>query len=242
MIAPTDSWYLKYICFPPVQKEDMFYSSYGIMMHDILDKFYSGRITNDEAVIEFLSGFQKVRECYGKPKHDTVTKYLHDGKAVLRSLKPLPYKRIISEDTIDFKIGDLKFTSRIDYLGECGGGFALVDHKSRKLKPRSNRSKKTLNDIEIDNMFRQLYLYSEAIRQKYGEFPKKLCFNCFMNGTFIEEDFNKDKFDETIQWVNEKYNEILEDDTFHPEIEFFSCNCICEVGRSCCYKGNGGGK
>lgn len=220
----------------------MFYSGYGILMHDILDKFYKGEITNQEAVVEFMTKFPGLREYHGKPKYETVKKYFHDGKEVLRRLKPLPYKMVSSESAIDFKVGDLQFTSRIDYLGECDGGYVLVDHKSRKLKPRSDKDKKTLNDVEIDKMFRQLYLYSEAVRQKYGEFPKKLCINCFMNGTFIEEEFDKEKFDETIQWVSDKYNEILEDDTFHPEIEFFGCTCICDVGCSCCYKENGGGK
>ena len=127
------------------------------------------------------------------------------------------------------------FTVRIDYLGEENGYFVIVYNKSRDLKPRSGREKPTLKDKELDSMLKQLYIYDEAVRQKYCKLPKLLCFNCFRTGVFIEEPFNEDAYREALSWAQHKVEEISGADEFYPNREFFSCYYLCGLSNHCCY-------
>ena len=139
------------------------------------------------------------------------------------------------EEKVDFEIDGTQFVGYIDYHGIKDGEHYIVDNKSRDLKPRSNRKTPTVKDKELDEMLRQLYIYSAAIKQKYGKFPKALCFNCFKTGTFIEEPFNEDAYNEAIEWAKKNIEDIKNADDFYPNREFFSCYYICGVSDECCY-------
>ena len=123
----------------------------------------------------------------------------------------------------------------IDYLGEMDGEYYIVDNKSRDLKPRSKRKTPTVKDKELDEMLIQLYLYAGAVKQKYGKFPKSLCFNCFKTGVFIEEPFEYKKYLAAENWALESINYIENCSDFYPWIDFFPCRYICGVNNECCY-------
>ncbi len=228
-------WFLTYIHKPKLEKEDKFYASYGLFMHDLLEKYYKGENSKEELLMMFLTQFSERTKGGGRPKVDTVRKYFKTGKEYIKSLEPLPFKMISVEEKIDFKIGDYSFTGRIDYLGELDGEYIIVDNKSRDLKPRSKRKKPTKKDEELDSMLKQLYLYADAVRQKYGKLPTKLCFNCFRTGIFIEEPFNEDAYQNAISWAKMKVEEILGAEVFYPNREFFSCYYLCGLSNHCCY-------
>ena len=170
-------WFLTYIHTPKLKKEDKFYAAYGLFMHDLLEKYYRGENSKEEILIMFLTQFKERTKGTGRPKSATVQKYFQSGIEFIKSLEPMRFKMISVEEKIDFKIGELNFTGRIDYLGEEDGELIIVDNKSRDLKQRSKREKPILKDKELDSMLRQLYIYAEAVRQKYGRLPKLLCFN-----------------------------------------------------------------
>ena len=161
-------WFLTYIHTPKLKKEDKFYATYGLFMHDLLEKYFKGENSKEEILMMFLTQFKAKTKGTGRPKAATVQKYFQSGTEFIKSLEPLRFKMISVEEKIDFKIGEFNFTGRIDYLGEEDGEFVIIDNKSRDLKPRSGRAKPTLKDKELDLMLRQLYIYAEAVRQKYG--------------------------------------------------------------------------
>lgn len=228
-------WYLQYLHYPKPKKETKFYAAYGLFMHDILENYYTGKLSKDEALMTFLTQFSERTQGTGRPKIATVQKYMQSGKEFLKSLQPFRFEMVSVEERMDFDIDGIPFTGRIDYLGMEDGEYVIVDNKSRDLKPRSNRAKPTLKDKELDAMLRQLYIYAEAVRQKYGKLPKSLCFNCFRTGVFIEEPFNEDAYHEAIQWAKNKVEEIAGADEFYPNREFFSCYYLCGMSNHCCY-------
>ena len=228
-------WYLQYIHSPRLKKEDKFYASYGLFMHELLEAYYNGEITKEQALVRFLTQFADKTSGAGRPKISTIQKYIKCGKEFLKSLKPTRFETVSIEEKIDFSIDGIPFTCRIDYLGLENGEYVIMDNKSRDLKPRSKRAKPTLKDKELDSMLRQLYIYSEAVRQKYGKLPKLLCFNCFKTGILIEEPFNEDAYNEALQWAKQRIGDIMEADEFYPNVDFFSCYYICGVSRYCCY-------
>ena len=130
---------------------------------------------------------------------------------------------------VQFYVQDIPFVGVIDYLGKDEDGLVIVDHKSRELKPRSKRSKPTLKDKELDEVLKQLYLYSIPVKDKYGSYPTKLCLNCFRNQELIVEPFDETKLEETKQWAVDRIHEIQGEKEFEPNQNFFFCPWICVV-------------
>lgn len=225
-------FYLKHISH--CKDIDMFYSSYGSWMHQIIEEYYRGKLSKEDMAQKFLTGFtENVR---GKrPKQDLVTKYIRLGTEYLEGFEPFPFNMIDVEKKVEFEVAGLKFIGFIDYLGEKDGEYYIVDNKSRDLKKRSKRETPTQNDKLIDKMLRQLYIYSAAVKDEYGKFPKALCFNCFKAGNFIVEPFRIDKYEEAINWAVETVEEIKQTDDFYPHTDYFSCNNICGVSDHCIY-------
>lgn len=151
----------------------------------LLEKYYTGKLSRKELLFEFLSNLSK--EVKGeRPKPTTVEKYVSGTSDYFRTFKDYEMNTLAVEKEFNFSIGDNQFIGYIDYLGEREGEIYLIDNKSRDLRPRSSKAKPTLNDKQIDDMLRQLYLYSAAVKEEYGRFPSYLCFNCFRAGVFIK--------------------------------------------------------
>lgn len=225
-------WFLKYI--KNYKDVPQFYSSYGSFMHKLIERFYKGELTKEEMQTKFLFDFSK--EVQGiRPQESTVQKYIKAGLNYLKHFKPFPFEMVAVEEKVEFEIDGIPFVGYIDYHGIKDGEHYIVDNKSRDLKPRSNRKTPTVKDKELDEMLRQLYIYSAAIKQKYGKFPKALCFNCFKTGTFIEEPFKESAYNESIKWAKENISNIIKTNRFPPSIDFFSCCYICGVNDECCY-------
>lgn len=225
-------WFLKYI--KEIQEQPMFYSSYGKFMHEIIEGYYKGTIGLSDMKIKYLTSFSESVEG-ARPQKNVVDKYIKAGSLYLENFKPFPFNTIAVEKRIKFKINSTPFESIVDYIGEADGSLYIIDNKSRDLKERSKRSIPTKKDIELDDMLKQLYIYSAAVKHEYGVFPSTLCFNCFKSGVFVKEPFVKNKYEETMLWVNQKIQAIKETDFFNPDIEYFKCNYLCGVKDECCY-------
>lgn len=225
-------FFLKYI--RNWREEDTFYASYGSFMHHLLDGYYSGEIQKDDLLTEFLLGYKD--NVVGRvPKNVSRAKYMQKGIEYLSDFKPLPFDMIACEQRINFDIEGIPFVGIIDYIGEKDGELVIVDHKSRELKPRSGRSKPTANDLELDKMLRQLYLYAHAANQEYGKLPKYLCFNCFKNQQLIIEPFVYEKYEETLSWVLDLIRKIEDFTEFseQSEYDYHRCNYLCGLNREC---------
>ena len=229
-------WYLRYIDDPlGVNSRPMFYSSYGTYMHEIIERYYLGRLPKEDMVSEFLKGFSENVEG-DRPLNGIVEKYINAAVEYLRNFEPFPYKMLGVEKEIRFELNGEKFLGYIDFLGEDkDGNIVIIDNKSRELKPRSKRTKPTVKDQELDDMLKQLYLYSAWVIQEYGKPPSKLCFNCFKNRQFIEEPFVETKYNETIAWVFTSIEKIKNVTEFYPNIDYFFCKYLCDYGHECAF-------
>ena len=225
-------WYLHYI--KGYDDMDMFYASYGVFMHKLLEGFYKGELTREQMLCKFLMEFST--EVKGRrPQASTVQGYIESGIQYIKEFKPFPFNVIAIERREPFEIEGIPFTSILDFIGELDGSIYLVDHKSRKLKERSKRKKTTQKDLELDEMLKQLYLYSIAVEKIVGKLPDYLCFNCFRTGELIVEPFDKTAFEEAKRWAVETVYKIQETADFEPNQNVFSCFWICGVSDRCIY-------
>lgn len=223
-------WYLSYI--RGCRDIDKFYASYGSFMHGIIERYYKGEIEKGDMVTEFLLGFSENVKGI-RPKASVVQSYIESGTDYLRNFAPFPFHPIGVEKRVEFEIEGIPFTGYIDFLGEKDGDYYIIDNKSRNLKPRSRREKPTKSDLMLDEMLRQLYLYSAAVEQEYGKLPKALCFNCFKNNTFIEEEFSLERYEEAKKWAVDEIHKIENSEEFEANPEFFKCIYICGVSNRC---------
>lgn len=225
------SFYLKYISKEP--KERKFFSDFGLLMHKLLQKYLDKEATPEELVRQYLTEFRS--SVVGRaPNLQIFNNYFHQGLEYLQSLKPMEENIIGTEQEVNFKIGDKDFIGFIDKLSK-DHGIVITDHKSRALKPRSNRSKPLKSDLELDKYLRQLYLYSAAVEQIYHKLPKKLVFNCFRTKTQIEEPFDPEKYEQAKNWALTTIDKIDKETEWNPNIDEFRCRYLCDVCDHCDY-------
>jgi hypothetical protein len=225
-------FYLKYI--DKCKSVPMFYSSFGSFIHKLLEKYYKGELTQSQLVSEYLLNFQS--EVKGdRPSEKAATDYFNQGLDYFKNFTPFDMETLGVEKRLKFEINGIPVVGIADYIGEKDGKLYLIDNKSRALKPRSHRKTPTQNDLTINEMLKQLYLYSYGIKEEYGRFPDKLCFNCFRTQTFIEEDFNPDTYKSVITGFEKEIERIKNVSDFSPYIDWFPCNFICDVSHECCY-------
>lgn len=217
-------WFLNYI--EHRRETDQFYSSFGSYMHSLMAEFYEGKAEPDELAARFLSGFRENVKGI-RPSPELAAKYIEAGAGFLRGLT-MPAEEIVGvEKQIFFALDSIPFTGFIDLLTRTDEGLIITDHKSRTLKPRTGKNPPTKGDREIDDMLRQLYLYSASVRDEYGVFPAKLRFNCFRNGVLIEEPFREEAYEEAVRWAVDSVGKIMETEDFAPMPDYFACRWLC---------------
>lgn len=225
-------WFLKYI--RGWMEDDLFYASYGSFMHEILRLYYDGELKKEEMLTYFLSKF-KTSVAGERPRESTVKKYIKSGVDYLTNFKPFPFNTVAVEKKVCFEIEGYPFIGYIDYLGEKDGGFYIVDHKSRELKPRSGRNPPTVKDLELDELLKQLYIYGESVKKEFGEYPRGVALNCFRNGVFIQEPFDLDKFDAAKKWAVDMIKKIENEEDFAHNRDSFACKWLCGLHDKCIY-------
>ena len=226
-------FYLKYI--ERLEEKPMWFSGYGTLMHGILADFYTEKLARDEAELAYLSRFR--REVPGRPPSPTIFQnYFQQGLAYCKAIQPSPYKILKVESNVRFELDGYRFTGFIDLLGvDDEGGLHIVDHKSRDLKPRSTRGKKTVADRTLDEYLRQLYLYSIPVATGYSRQPVDLVFNCFRKQNVMVEPFRAEGLEEAKVWALDTIHAIEKEKDWVPNCDPWKCRHLCGLCDQCEY-------
>lgn len=201
-------------------------------MHSLLEKAYRDGASPSDLTLAFAKGFQTVVRGE-RPAPGTVHKYIESGYRYLSGFSRFDGEVLGVEELLRFTVDGFPFVAVVDLRTEANGKLSIIDHKSRELKPRSDRAIPKASDIELDRMLRQLYLYSEAVKQAYGRYPDELCFNCFRNGCVIREPFDASKHKEACDWAVQSIREIECEEDFAPRQNYFFCRWLCPVSDHC---------
>lgn len=224
-------WFLKYIYGS--NETTSFFAQYGTFIHNILGMYYSGELKQEDLSMYYLLNFHSNVE-RGKIKLQTFQKYFEDGLSYFREAEITRDNVLAVEKEFRFDVCGYPFLGYADLIKK-DNGLILVDHKSKVLAPYSMRAKKTQKDYELDSYLRQLYLYSIAIKQSYGVYPRELQINCFREKRIIIEPFDARKADEAANWAIDSINNILHEEKWKPKINMFKCNYLCSVNEECEY-------
>ena len=217
------AFYLKYVMDEP-EAENAF-AQHGKFAHRLLERCLKGELTAFELADVYESEYQvNVTEYFpfnniAKSFYEKTLQYFldYDGFA----------GEIVSvEEELTTKFGNYDFVGYADLIMKDNKGIYIVDHKSHA----AFKSKK-----EREEYFRQLYLYAECVKRKYGEYPYKLVFNMFRVPKMETELFDLSQCNITEKWFVGEIEKILQTTKWECKTNDWYCSNLC--GLDCVFRG-----
>lgn len=231
-------WKLTYI--DGVKGEPNFYSQFGSFCHKILEKYYKGELAIFE-LADYYADHYLEEVTYDAPPNkykDLGADYYAKGMSYFENFEDIDdkYEILGIEKQVKFEIAGKEFVGYIDLLlrDKETGAIKVVDHKSGSIKILKS-GKISKSDTEHFLSFqRQLYLYSKAVIEEYGEVPKTLAWNLFRTGNVIETPFVREDYEAAIKWADETIKKIENERDWSPTPDDFFCRFICDHRNSAC--------
>lgn len=245
-------FYLNYIVDDDSEylSENNFYAEVGSYVHEILAMIFDGTIKPEEAADYYIehfddSVFYKTRQSIMDKTFENCADYFCEADFSWLN----NYEILGVELECKFKIKEYNFIGYIDLLlrDKRDNRIVIVDNKSSAYPFRVDGKVKAKEKDSFEKYKKQMYLYSYAVKEKYGELPKEIAWNHFKDGgRFAVIPFEKEEFDESIKWFtdsikairNEKeFPSILEEleDPKEQNKEYFYCTNLCNFRNSCEY-------
>lgn len=154
-------------------------------------------------------------------------KYYEAGKVYFESFSGFgDYEVLTVEEKFELDIEGYRFVGIADLVlrDPQDGGIIVIDHKSKSMSSMKK---------ELDTYRKQLYTYAAFVKQKFGVFPKKVMFNMFREGTFIEEIFDPAMYQHTMNWIVETIDSIILESEWKVSPSSFFCRFVCSVFDHC---------
>lgn len=231
------AWKLSYIdC---VKGDNGFFDSYGSFVHEILQKYAEGQLSLFDLNTYYEEHFDESVP-YDAPPNKFVNirqSYYDKGYGYLSNIDlPIDEYEILGvEKKVRFKIDNKNFVGYIDLLlrDKKTGKIIILDHKSASLKLLKN-GEVSKSDKEHFLLFkRQLYLYSIAIKEEYGD-VSELWWNMFKDRKWIKIPWQQNEYDESIQWAKDTIKLIEKESNWYGRPDFFFCTYICDHRNNAC--------
>ena len=197
------------------------FAEYGILMHEILEGLDREEIMLWDALENFEKGFVKISSFPPNKWVNLRERYYEQGVKYLNNYRFNDnYETISVEEKVDVEISEYYFTGYIDKLirDKSDGRLIVLDHKSKS----NFKSKKELKEYA-----RQLYLYSYAVKNRYGEYPKILLFNMFRVNKEVPIFFNESDLYEAIEWMHRVIDDIKDCEIFPVTDDNFFAKELC---------------
>lgn len=234
-------FYLKYIVKDENKylAEGNFFADVGIFVHEILAMIFEGNLTPDEASLYYVDNFDA--NVLYKAKKATMERTFElcaDYFANVDFGWLNDYDILGVETRVQVNIKGYPFVGFIDLLlrDKRDGKIVIVDNKSSEYPFKKDGSVKASSKQNFSKYKKQMYLYSYAVYEQYGEFPKEICWNHFKDGgqmatiPFIEEDYHA-----AIDWLIDTIHIAKQETAYEPKQDYFYCNNLCSFRSSCEY-------
>lgn len=235
-------FYLRYILreFDIYPVDSNFWAENGSLVHETLEKIFRGEITPDEAPEYYIEHFEtdieyKTKEATMRRTFELCSDYFAEtGFEWICG-----YDILGIEEKVELEIRGYKFIGFIDLLlrRKDNGKIILLDHKSGNYFFRKDGTVKKSMEHSFNSYRKQMYLYSHAVKEKYGVFPDLIVWNHFKDkGKFSIIPFKESEYEETLDWFEDTIKKISEEEKFEPSMEFFYCINLCSFRKSCEYR------
>lgn len=232
-------WELHYIKCN--KSEPSFFTQYGSYIHKILELYGKGEVSYFEMLPYYEEHYAENIICQPPNNQyvDLGQSYYDQGIEFFSSVSDFAGRQDINiigvEKEVHFEIGGEDFVGFIDLLVEDSDGRLIcVDHKSSKLKILKSGKISKSDRKHFLSFEHQLYLYSKAIKEEYGKFPKTLAWNLFRLGRVYEIPFKEEDYKKTLVWAEKELEKIKSSDSFPPNPDRFYCWNLCGQRNNYC--------
>lgn len=223
------NYYLGHIEDPKPEQATNAWAEQGTLIHELLDQWAKGELTKSELPEEYKKRYPEyVKTAFPRmlASKGYAQKSYEQGLEYFENFLGFPEYEVVSaeeEFAIPIKLTDgttRPFLAFVDLvLRDRNGGLVVCDHKSKS---------KTTFKREREEMYRQQYIYSYFVHEKYDEWPTMLMFNLFKeNGYIDEQEFSQKKFEETMQWATDAIHKIESYDL----LDWMECKPLPKSGR-----------
>lgn len=231
-------WKLHYIdC---IEGDSGFFAEVGTAMHETLEAY----LKQEKDVFNLLAYFEeKWNECviHEPPPNkytDLTAQYYQQCVDYINQLvfDFDKYEILGVEKEIFFNIEKYKFHGFIDLLikDKDTNEIIISDHKSFLPHFKKNGEISKTQQEHFEEFKRQLYMYSISVINDYGKVDK-LRWNFFRGQHIYIIPWNKEEYDETIQWALNRINEISNEIIWLPDTSNrFYCNYLCSMRYKAC--------
>lgn len=208
------------------------FSSYGTLVHSIMERYSKGEIKLKDMPSIFEWEFDTlVPEKFPYNKYvDLRDSYYKQGVNFLRNFNGYDDIKILGvEEEFEIKIDDWIFVGIIDLVFEDKDGRIII---------RDYKSKASFKDDEEKRKYaRQLYLYSIYVKEKYGKYPDELQFLMFRkHDEPVVVNFEEPSLNEAVRWAQNTVKIIREAFDYPPTCDQFYGENLCNHRKYCEFK------
>ena len=229
------SWAMTYIDHKPGQSNG--FASFGTLCHSILEGYENGEyeLSSLADIYEF-SYADAVPEKFPPNKYvDLAESYYRQGLKFFQNWEGYPEGTEILGVEHKFEI-----PINNDWLLN---GFIDLEYRDAEghTRIRDHKSKKGFTKKELAEYAKQIYIYSTAFREQFGEFPEFLEFFCFRENKVYEIPFDINDYNKAMDWAQRTVDEIRNAWCYDPNPSEFYCKYLCNHRDECQYGKLGGG-
>lgn len=220
---------LQYLQDPPLPKQQNAWAEYGILCHAILEEFAKGELPVNQLTAEYKERYPDV-VVHNFPPYPKgyAEKAFQQGIDYFESFSGFgeQYEVVSTEEYFHLNIGPYSFVGISDLVlrDKSTSELVVVDHKTKSESSMKN---------EIDLYKKQLYIYAEHVKNKYGQYPSQIQFNMIKSNQPIVEKFSAEKHEETLQWVEDTIDYIFFEQDWIAKPNQYYCRYICPVFQHC---------
>ena len=217
------AFYLKYI--EDQVEDDNAFAQHGTFAHKLLERCLTKEIVAFELADIYEQEYaQNVTKSF--PYANIAKSFYEKTLQYFLEFEGFDGEIVSVEEKLEGKFGDYNFIGYADLILKDDKGLYIVDHKSHA----AFKSK-----AERESYFKQLYLYAECLKQKYGEYPYKLVFNMFRVPKMEVEILNPEKGKDSVEWFVKSVDKILANTDWDVKTDNWYCSNLC--GFDCLYRG-----
>lgn len=234
-------WKLRYIDCN--KSENGFFGEYGSLIHKILEKYEKGELSLFELNDYYEEHFSESVPHDAPPNKyvDIKQSYYEKGLDYFNNidLDLDKYEVLGVEKEVRFQIAGKNFVGYIDLLlkEKETGKIIILDHKSASIKILKNGKVSKSDQEHVREFIRQLCLYAIPVIEEYGHVDE-LWWNLFKDKNWLKMPFNKEDYDEAIQWAEDTLKLIETEKEWLPNnSSSYYCNYLCgQRNNACEYK------
>lgn len=202
--------------------EDNFFNTFGTLGHSVFERVDRNEILSSQAFQEWDSRYEAEVVAH---THKWMDGWKRDADTFFKNFKGWSTEAVWVEEHFVIDAGGFMFQGHVDRLGRAkDGSLIITDYKCAK----------PYEGTQLREKARQLYLYSIAVKQKFGEWPKKLVFFHFKDNVATSIPFKLEGVSEAVEWADRMVQEIENYEGDYPmQDNKYFCEAVCGYRNTC---------